>query len=187
LFPGHFSNSLDFRWKYWVAAARVFRQHPLTGVGWNNFGLHYLGVRLPEASEEVKDPHNFLVRFFVEAGLIGGGLAVAWLLRFWWEGTRPARGGENAPSADPCASATIGSAIALVVAGILLGVIANVDFTQSAADVVLELLRRALYLLVLLLGVVAATMLSPHKRELDARPAPWLVYCTLVALGLFLV
>ena len=33
--------SLNFRWRYWVAAWQVFLAHPIIGVGWNNFGVHY--------------------------------------------------------------------------------------------------------------------------------------------------
>src|SRR5688572_23816929 len=67
-----FHDSLTFRWKYWVGAWRVFAQHVLVGVGFANFGPHYLGVRLPEAAEEINDPHNFIVRIFVELGAVGG-------------------------------------------------------------------------------------------------------------------
>ncbi len=89
LFPGRFSNSLDFRWKYWVASMGIFKAHPWIGTGWNNFGLYYLAHRLPEAAEEIKDPHSFLVRFFVELGIVGGVLCIAWLLRSAWELTKP--------------------------------------------------------------------------------------------------
>ncbi len=204
LFPGHFSNSLDFRWKYWVASVRVFLAHPLLGVGWSNFGLHYMAARLPEASEEIKDPHNFLIRFFAELGITGGGLVVAWLLRMWWEMTRPtddaaaaaeATGSKmrNAPvisSADRDSNElgeTVVTAAMICIAGIMLTILVNVDFSQSAADVTLEMLRRVLYLLALLLGTIAGAMISPHKRELDGRPAPWLIYCMMIAMGLFLI
>ena len=40
-------ESLTFRWHYWVGAMRVFARHPLAGVGLDNFGTYYLGVRLP--------------------------------------------------------------------------------------------------------------------------------------------
>src|SRR5258706_8990379 len=86
---GLVNQSLTFRWYYWVGAMRIFVHHPLAGVGLDNFGGHYVGVRLPEASEEVKDPHNFLVRFLVELGLVGAVLCVAWLGRLAWELTRP--------------------------------------------------------------------------------------------------
>ena len=82
-------ESLTFRWRYWVGSLALFRLHPLLGVGWDNFGPHYLGTRLPTATEEIRDPHNFVVRFFVELGLVGGVLMLAWMLRLWWEMTRP--------------------------------------------------------------------------------------------------
>ncbi|HSV14354.1 MAG TPA: O-antigen ligase family protein, partial [Tepidisphaeraceae bacterium] len=186
LFPGHFSNSLDFRWKYWMAAAQIFKQHPIRGVGWDSFGQYYLAARLPEASEEVKDPHNFLVRVFVETGMVGGVLVIAWMLRLWWELTRPSND-TNQPSTESCGSATVGAILWIAVLGITISVIANVDFTQSIADVALELMRRVLYLMVLAAGSIAGTMLSPHRRELDGRAAPWLLYFVLVALGLFLI
>ena len=50
-------------------------------VGLDNFGLYYLGARLPSAPEEIKDPHNVFVKFLVELGVVGlvfcmaGGLA----------------------------------------------------------------------------------------------------------------
>ena len=84
-----FHDSLTFRWKYWVGGWRVFVQHPLAGVGFANFGQHYLGVRLPEAAEEINDPHNFIVRIFVELGAVGGVLLLAGMISLWWELTRP--------------------------------------------------------------------------------------------------
>ena len=81
--------SLDFRWRYWVAAWRMFRARPVLGVGWANFGPHYLRFRLPVAAEDIQDPHNFLLKFLTELGLIGAGIGIAWLARLWWELTRP--------------------------------------------------------------------------------------------------
>ena len=57
-----FQLSLTYRWQYWVGAARLLVHHPWLGVGWGNFGQSYLGFRLPQAVEEIKDPHNFLIR-----------------------------------------------------------------------------------------------------------------------------
>src|SRR5207247_566407 len=73
------SDSLAFRWRYWTASARLFAQHRLLGVGWDNFGPHYLSVRLPIASEEIKDPHNLIVRFATELGVVGLVLLLAWM------------------------------------------------------------------------------------------------------------
>jgi len=49
----------------------------------------YPEVRVPVASEEVQDPHNFFVRFFSELGAVGGVLAVAWMILLWWQMSRP--------------------------------------------------------------------------------------------------
>ena len=62
------TDSLNFRWRYWVAGMRMFERHPLVGVGWDNFGPHYLRDRLPAASEEIRDPHNFHHAVFGGAG-----------------------------------------------------------------------------------------------------------------------
>lgn len=190
LFPGHFSNSLQFRWEYWVASVKMFSQHPWIGIGWSNFGLYYLASRLPVASEEIKDPHNFLVRIFVELGIVGGILLVGWLLRLWWELTRPRADLPAPPKGAQAASSplfTVNFAVVTAALGMALSIWANVDFTQIAAGVELELFRRLLYLLVLILGAVAGSMLSTKRRELDDRPAPWLFYCVLIGLGLFLI
>lgn len=84
-------RSLTFRWHYWTASLRIFADHWLTGIGYDNFGLFYPAAKLPFAPEDVKDPHDLLVRFFTELGVVGGQLAVAWLLQLWWELTRPIR------------------------------------------------------------------------------------------------
>jgi O-antigen ligase len=72
-------KSLTYRWYYWTGAWRMLVKHPITGVGWNNFGSYYPEVRLAIASEEVQDPHNFFVRFFAELGIVGGLLAIVWM------------------------------------------------------------------------------------------------------------
>jgi hypothetical protein len=185
LFPGHFSSSLDFRWKYWVASAHLFARHPLIGVGWSNFGLHYLSVRLPSAVEEIKDPHNLFVRVFVELGAVGGILGITWMLRALWEMLVPAP--RQASDVDRASQPPmLATAAAIAVGGIALSVLVNVDFTQSISVVVLESIRRLLYLLVLLLGSIAGAM-RPQHRDIDDRPGPWVFRCLAVGLLLLVV
>ena len=102
---GLIERSLTFRWHYWTASLRIFGDHWLTGIGYDSFGLFYPAAKLPFAPEDVKDPHNLLVRFFTELGVVGGLLAVAWLLQSWWELTRPMRANtaSAAPAIDPVA------------------------------------------------------------------------------------
>ncbi len=186
LLAGHFSNSLDFRWKYWVASAAVFVTHPFKGVAWNNFSVYYLAHRLPEASEEIKDPHNFLVKILVELGVVGGCLLLAWLLRLGRELTTP-RTAERSTAVAEDQPLTVWFPIVVVVLGMLISTLVSTDFSQPALDVLTLLLRPMVLFLALLLGTIAAAMLSPHTWTLDARPADWILHCSVAGLALFLL
>ncbi len=180
-------DSLNFRWRYWVAASRLLKEHPITGVGWANFGPHYLAVRLPAAAEEVRDPHNFIVRGFAELGIIGGVLVLAWLAAAAWELTRPI--------VPPAASATtsmnairgIVLIVLLIVGGILLNLAAAVDFSQPSAYLMLETFGRLLWAGLLFIGLVAATMRGMKEQAMDDTPARWVLYGLLVGLGVFFI
>lgn len=179
-------DSLTFRWRYWVGAWRLFTQHPLLGAGWENFGVHYLGVRLPIASEEVRDPHNFIVRFFTETGTIGGALLVAWLLRCWWEMTAPAdvapdRRGDRPPR-QPLRFILIVSMLAIAI-----NVLAAVDLVQPASYIFLELLKRLLYLALIVVGLIFGGFRSSQKQELDDRTAELLLLAMTVAVAIFFI
>ncbi len=100
--------SLRYRWEYWQGAWGVISggatdlmtilRSPILwwGVGPGNFGGHYLKYKLPEASEEIQDPHNLFLEVWSTAGvwavvaLIG---ALGWGL--WNLFGRSARDDEN--------------------------------------------------------------------------------------------
>jgi tetratricopeptide (TPR) repeat protein len=185
-------DSLTFRWRYWVGAARIIESHPILGVGWENFGLHYLAARLPVAAEEVRDPHNFLVRFTAELGLIGGVLAVAFMLRLWWDGTRPRFPEANIESRSTSALSTIA---AVVAAGFLLNLLATVDFSFISAGgaeagpayVLLKLLERGAGAILVLVGMFSKVTRGLPEADFDERPSPWVLYGILTGLGVFLL
>lgn len=183
------SASLAFRWKYWIASWSLFRaEHPWIGVGWANFGQHYLAYRLPDAPEEIKDPHNFIIRVLVELGIVGVILLATWLLRMWWELSRPVM---PAPPPSALRSHSRLSALRMIgsigVAAILINMFASIDFTQGSAYGVIEVFKRLLYLCALLLGAIILAN-KPHSQgDPDDRPAPWLVYAILIAAGIFLI
>jgi O-antigen ligase len=191
LFPGRFSNSLHFRWRYWVAAERVFETRWLTGVGWSNFGNFYTAHRLPEASEEVRDPHNLLVRAFAELGVIGGLLLVAWLARAGWELTRPAvpPNEEDSGPLDPQYSMRTAIVAMSAICGLalLINVAASVDFANNGALAFLETCKRVLYVCLLFFGGLLVSIRSTKRQELDGRPAPWVLYSCLIAVATLLV
>lgn len=191
--------SLTFRWQYWVGAARVFVHRPWLGTGWANFGSWYTAYRLPQAAEEPTDPHNFLVRAFVELGLPGGILMIVWILRLWWEWTvngrsdaesqMPAHGAAERSAAT--GNATGYAAFPFLISLALIAIAANaalsIDWTSSSALIVVELFKRFLFLIALLIGLCLVGIRSFHQQVLDDRPAPWILIAMLVGLGLFLV
>jgi O-antigen ligase len=181
------SSSLNFRWRYWVASWRMFQRHPILGVGWENFPAHYLADRLPAASEEIRDPHNFLVRFLVELGIVGGILAIAWMLRLWWGLTRPITPPPPMPAGKKSSQPRIGLLLGLAAAVIALNILASLDFSQSASFLIVELMKRTLFFCALAAGMLTIGLRSLTQPDLDDRPAPWILYGILISLGVFLI
>ncbi len=205
---GLVERSLTFRWHYWTAALRIFRDHPLAGTGYDCFGLFYSAAKLPLAPEDVKDPHNLLVRFFAELGIVGGLLAVGWLLQSWWELTRPLRLDTAAVGISPETDAPASRIVQKILArsevqhdplhilspiiwpaalATLIAIIANVDFSQPLILSAMDLMRRALYGCLLLAGGVLLALKSLQQPQLDDRPAPWLLRSILAGLAMFLL
>lgn len=186
-----FIESLTFRWWYWVGSFAMFKIHPWLGVGWGNFGEHYLHFRLPIASEQIKDPHDFFVRFATELGVVGLALAVAWMGRLWWELTRP-----TAPVAavqQPSTStslqnkALMGWIFLVVAGGFGISLIAATDWSQSQSYILLELMRRGIYFAVMYILATIAAVRSLETPQWDQRPAPWILLAMILAAGLFLL
>lgn len=67
-------KTLQVRWDYWQASARMVAHYPLEGVGPGNFPEHYLIHRNAGAEEAVKNPHNVIAHALAEFGLLGGGV-----------------------------------------------------------------------------------------------------------------
>jgi len=78
------SKSLGYRVQYWQSTLRVIADHPLLGCGPGNFQEAYTAYKLPEASEEVADPHNFLLEVWATAGTPAVLALVAVLGCFAW-------------------------------------------------------------------------------------------------------
>ncbi len=74
--PG--GSSMLVRWQYWQAAARMYVDHPITGVGPGNFSSYYTHYKPEAALESVADPHNFVLSILAQFGPLGllGFLAV---------------------------------------------------------------------------------------------------------------
>jgi hypothetical protein len=64
-------KSLGYRWEYWVGTRRVLEDNGAwwRGLGPGNFSGSYLQHKLPQASEGISDPHNFLLEVWSTGGL----------------------------------------------------------------------------------------------------------------------
>ncbi|HEX5446824.1 MAG TPA: O-antigen ligase family protein [Pirellulales bacterium] len=61
-------KSFSYRWQYWHAAVKLIGDHPWFGCGLGNFQDLYTRYKLPQASEVVADPHNFLLEIWSTSG-----------------------------------------------------------------------------------------------------------------------
>jgi tetratricopeptide (TPR) repeat protein len=85
-------KSLSYRFQYWSATARMIADYPWFGCGPGNFQTYYTAYMLPQASEQVADPHNFLFEVWATAGTPAMLLLVAALALFSWRVLRPDAG-----------------------------------------------------------------------------------------------
>lgn len=184
------SDSMNFRWRYWVGSWPLFLDHLWAGVGYANFGAHYLAHRLPAAAEEIRDPHNLFVRFATELGIGGLLLSVAWLVRGGWEATRPITytdaGGNSVPAVRGLPIG-VGSLAAVCGLGMLLNIFASVDFSADAPFVVIELFKRLMFLGVLVVGATLAFITSRASTRPDDAPARWSLWAAGAAVAVFLI
>lgn len=63
-------RSLQFRLFYWIGTAGMLRESPVFGTGPGNFRQSYLTHKVPETSEEIRDPHNLVMESWTSGGLI---------------------------------------------------------------------------------------------------------------------
>lgn len=88
------SKSLKYRMEYWRGTWDLIQNED--GVFWNglgpgNFGTPYLLYKLPQASEEIVDPHNFILEIWSTAGLPALLALVTALGLGFWNLLRPFR------------------------------------------------------------------------------------------------
>ncbi|HET6881838.1 MAG TPA: O-antigen ligase family protein [Pirellulales bacterium] len=121
---GEAFKSLSYRWHYWQGALAIAKEHPWFGCGPGNFQDSYTQFKLPEASEVVADPHNFLFEIWSTSGTPGLlaflGILVGLAREVWRTGiTSPAE--SHKPPAAALSPADDRAAMIVAVAGVILG------------------------------------------------------------------
>jgi tetratricopeptide (TPR) repeat protein len=97
-------TSARYRLQYWHATARMIADHPLLGIGPGQFQQYYARYKLPEASETIADPHNFLLEIWSTAGSPALVALLALAGCFVWQLSR-SRPDDPASNAQPDSSA----------------------------------------------------------------------------------
>jgi O-antigen ligase len=117
-------KSFGVRIEYWRATWPMIAAHPLGGCGPGNFQAVYTQYKLPQASEEVADPHDFLLEVWATAGTPTLLALMAVLGSFFYFTRR-----RQFPPVVPAG----GDATAHVIAGGLLGFLLAVPLGQLSA------------------------------------------------------
>lgn len=161
-------KSLEYRLLYWRGTARVIAESPLFGVGPGNFRPHYLQHKLPETSEEISDPHNFVLDVVANAG-VPGALALLLLggvvLRNGLTLVRSNRATKDSDSLSkslPAPSESDGPSVLAVVV-LAAGIVFAWQFVAEAA-----LNLRLLSTAVVAIGIC----LAADRLNFTTRPAP---------------
>ncbi len=86
-----------FRLDLWLSSIDMLRDHPLLGIGLDNFAYLYQQLYLREgaaAEPNLSHPHNWVLNFWLSLGLPGL-IAFGWLLVRFWREARAALGRLN--------------------------------------------------------------------------------------------
>ncbi|RMF39768.1 MAG: O-antigen ligase domain-containing protein, partial [Planctomycetota bacterium] len=122
-------KSLIYRWEYWQATWRMILDHPWFGVGLGNFQNYYPYYKLPTASEEVADPHNWMLDLAASFSVPVAICAAAWVGRRVWGlvDFGRSRDGDDQPAANwqqrwAAGGGLVGGALCLAGIGLLQGI-----------------------------------------------------------------
>jgi O-antigen ligase len=134
-----------FRLRLWESTLQMLRDHPITGLGLDQFLYFYRGIYiLPDAWQEpnLSHPHNILLDWWIRLGFFGLLLLIGLQIVFWSSALRLYR---RFRSANHAVAAVIVGMMGSMAALIAHGLIDNSVYVQDLT-----------YLFVLLLGITAS-------------------------------
>src|SRR5438105_490782 len=141
-----------FRLDLWLSSLEMLRDHPLLGIGLDNFAYLYQQVYLRQgaaAEPNLSHPHNWLLQFWLDLGLLGL-VAFVWLL---WRFAREASTAKR--------SWLVAGAVGAMVDLLVHGLIDNSYFLVDLA-----------FVFWLTLALVEARQMWPARGPLQGRSPP---------------
>jgi hypothetical protein len=173
--------SLEYRFEYWQSSLAMISQSPVLGCGPGNFQDEYTRYKLPQASEEVSDPHNFLLEIWATAGtpallafLAAAGLFVAALFELPEIDSDESEQSENERTL--AASKSSASAAPFVYGGLLLGMLWGYPLARISAAFPGE----ALWMIGIPSAFACLSLLNPWVRK--GRCPRWLFTIAIIVL-----
>jgi hypothetical protein len=148
------TKSFRYRWEYWQATLDMIGEFPVLGVGPGDFQNYYTKYKLPQASEEVRDPHNLFLEVWATGGTFAFVALALALVGFAWKTWQVSRADAKA-NGDSIVEWPSPSAVRLVAVGGLGGaLIAYVvgfpfGFALSIGQLIAALVLGAFVLLML--------------------------------------
>ena len=137
------SGTNFFRIRVWQSALNVIHDHPITGLGLDQFLYAFRGhYILPDAWQEpnLSHPHNIILDFWIRLGILGVGLLLVMQLVFWKALRRAVRIYQKN---DPLLYAIVVGVVGSMVNLIFHGLIDNSVFVQDLCYVFIFLLASA--------------------------------------------
>ena len=191
-------KTLLYRFQYWRSSAAMIADHPLLGVGPGRFQSFFARYKLPEASETVSDPHNFLLEIWATAGTPALLALLAMLTAFameLWRRSEPTGIAAFESAEDGFPSRTKSTQLsrstydsAFVYVGAFIGFVLGIALSSMAGYLVLSSNTGGLIGLVLL-GVPAAAVFLWASNDWVYRGVmqPALLVTGLIVLGVNLL
>ncbi len=142
-----------FRIRVWASALEMIHDHPITGLGLDQFLYAYRGrYILPDAWQEpnLSHPHNFFLDFWVRLGIFGV-LIFLWMQVFFWK--RASQLYRTFNGHDPILFALIVGSMGSMINLLAHGLVDNSVFVNDLS-----------YVFVLLLGLIS------NIRAIDGNP-----------------
>jgi len=121
------AQSLSYRWHYWQGALGMIREAPWFGCGPGNFQDEYTRYKLPQASEVVADPHNFVFEIWATWGTPALVAFAAILAAAAYEWRRAATRRSNVEPTNQACYAVLFGAIGGLVLAFILGPLSTVS------------------------------------------------------------